>query len=432
MGADGAPRAGRAAPGAEEARLAVVALGLLVVMGILTGGMTALALIGPRRLENIFGIGALAGIAGGVFGAVIGPNGLTPLVLPTLVNDALDFTLALFIGYAVTTFFVLSRRRDPDAPLPEIQRALAGPGKTAVIYFAPAESEAYDPRVAAQGFETADYPQALPPTLLRPLYLRDLKRKYAAVGRDPDRAAHFKLAQKVQDRLGKRYRVYIAFYNDQPALRDVATEALREGSQRLIVLHARLTNPPPQVRPAELLAPLRLARYGATLLETAPLWNSDLLPRLFVRRALAATEGADRAQVGLLLVGTGHPLPRRGQPDSPAQQRQHQEMAFQKRVRLALIRAGFADDKVTLGWLRWQHPRLPAAAAQLAAEGCARIYWIASGLVTDGLTTLHDIPAQLRPAGAATGVEISGLGAWGDEDVVAEAMVERVKQVAGA
>jgi protoheme ferro-lyase len=413
--------------------LAFISLVITVVMGIMAGGMVALALIGPRHMQNIFGILALFGVVLGLAAAVIGQPQLS-----TLINNLLDLILSGFIGYAVTTYFVLAYQPKPDLtppPLAEVQTAQRdGPGKIAVIYFAPGEAAQYDGRIAARGFDTIDYPEALPPTLLRPLYLNDLKRKYEAIVTSPHRAIHLQLAKKVQDRLGKRYKVYIAFYNDQPRLTEVAAEAVRDGSRRLIVLHARLTSPPPTVKPEEWLDSLRLKRYGVRVTETAPLWNSDLLPRVFVRRALAATEGLDRATVGLMLIGQGHPLPRRTLPEAkdapPPLQRQNQELTFQKRVRQALIRAGFPDDQVVPAWTQWQHPTIEGAYAQLVAESCPRIFWIGTGLMTDSVLTLYDIPAILRVAAERSGVEVTALGPWNDDDVVAEALVERVKQVA--
>ncbi|HUS17994.1 MAG TPA: ferrochelatase [Chloroflexia bacterium] len=419
--------------------MTLAALGFIVVMGILAGGMLALTLISPRRLQNIFGIGVLFGLVGGLAATFLS-NLVDPQPLvPAIINNFLNLILSTFIGYAITTFFVLSYRLEPDVIPPDLGEAQAaqqnGPGKTAVLYFVAAEPEHYDSRVAARGFDTVDYSQALPPPLLRPLYLLDLKRKYDAVGTSPYRGMHFKLAQKVQDRLGKRYKVSIAFYNDHPTLEEAATEALRDGARRLIVLYPRLTNAPPSVKPADMLEELRLSRYGATVVEAAPLWNSELLPRLFVRRALAATEGQDRAMVGLILIGQGHPLPRRHMPESAensALQRQNQELSFQKRVRQALIKAGFDDDNVVLAWLRWQHPTVEGAYAQLVAEGCRQIFWIGTGLVAEGITTLNDIPAMLKAASATTALETQALGPWNDDDVVAEALVEKVKQVAAS
>ena len=49
--------------------------------------------------------------------------------------------------------------------------------------------------------------------------------------------------------------------------------------------------------------------------------------------------------------------------------------------------------------------------------------------MSDGVATLYDIPHLLEAAAATNGVEATGLGPWNDDDVVAEALVERVKQV---
>ena len=106
-------------------------------------------------------------------------------------------------------------------------------------------------------------------------------------------------------------------------------------------------------------------------------------------------------------------------------------MSFQKRVRQALIRAGFTDDQVVIGWLNWQEPTPAGAQRQLLAEQPSAIYWLATGFPTDGLATLYDIPTLLR-AGLPPGIPpAQPLGAWGDDDTVAEALVEKVKAVLG-
>ena len=414
--------------------MAFIPLVITVAMGMMAGGMVALALIGPRQTQTLYVVLAALGVLLGVGAVAAGPD----TAASTYVYDSFNLLLSAFLGYAVTTFFVLSYQVTPDRVLPDpaaIAAAQAGGAeKTAVLYYVPAEPEHYNARVAARGFETADYPQALPPLLARPFALQALKRKYAAIRQNTYRTVHFRLAQKVQERLGKRYRVYVAFYNDAPSLADAASEALRAGAQRLIVLHPRLTDPPPALHVRDLLAPLRLARYGVSVRETAPLWSSELLPRLIVRRALAATDDQDRATAGLLLIGQGHPAPHRYQPKPGVStvpdplERQHQEMAFVKRVRQALIKAGFAEDNVVLTWWQWQEPPPAAGLAQLAAAGCRHVFWLPVGMLTDCIATLHDIPAALQAAVPA-GVELRRLGPWNDDDLLAEALAEKVKQV---
>jgi hypothetical protein len=421
----------------------IAVLAIVVTMGLMGGGLVALALMAPRRNQNIFAlmvaIALVLGLAAvGVTVLAADPLDRSSTRALLLVENLANLALAGVLGYAVTTYFVLNRRGTREPPLPDraASAAAAGDGtdKVAVLYFVPAEPETYDLDVLAEGLNTRDYRQGRTPGLLRPFYLYRLKQQYAHLGSSPARATHLRLAQKVQDRLGRRAKVYICFYNDQPSLAEAATLAIRDGARRLIVLHARLTDPPPQVRVADLLASIRPDRYGVTVTETTTLWDSELLPRVFVRRAQAAVPAADRAGVGLLLVGQGHPAlshPGSGAPAESVLRRQNQELSFQKRVRQALIRAGFTDDKLVISWFQWQEPTPVGAQRQLLAEQPTAIYWLATGFPTDGLATLADIPALLR-AGLPEGVPpAQPLGAWGDDDTVAEALVEKVKAVLG-
>jgi protoheme ferro-lyase len=417
----------------------IVELAIIVTMGIMGGGMVALTLMAPRRNQNIFALLVLLALLLGLAGAVV--STLSTLTRepsgnwwPFLAENIANLALAAILGYAVTTYFVLNRpaTRDPELPDRAASAAAAGDGpeKVAVLYFVPSEPADYDLGVVAPGLEIQDYRDGLPPALLRPFYLHTLREKYTRIGQSPARATHMRLAQKVQDRLARRARVYICFYNDQPSLAEAATMAIREGARRLIVLHARLTDPPPQVRVADLLAPIRPERYGVTVVETAPLWNSELLTRMLVRRAQAAVSADERAGAGLLLVGHGHPVPAHvgGNPGADAiLRRQNQEMSFQKRVRQALIRGGFAEDKVVIGWWRWQAPSVASAQSQLSTERAAPLYWLGTGFPVDGLTTLHDIPRLLSAQLPAGVPPAQPLGAWGDDDVVAEALTEQVK-----
>jgi hypothetical protein len=419
----------------------IAVLAIVVTMGLMGGGMVALALMAPRRNQNIFALMVAIALVLGL--AAVGVTALSAAVIDRsgrlallFVENLANLALAGVLGYAVTTYFVLNRRGTREPPLPDRAASAAaagdGPDKVAVLYFVPTEPETYDLAVLAEGLDTRDYRQGLPPVLLRPFHLYRLKQAYARLGSSPTRATHLRLAQKVQDRLGRRAKVYICFYNDQPSLAEAATLAIRDGARRLIVLHARLTDPPPQVRVADLLASVRPERYGVTVEETTTQWDSELLPRVFVRRAQAAVPAAERATAGLLLIGRGHPAlshPGSGAADDTALRRQNQELSFQKRVRQALIRAGFTDDKVVISWLHWQEPTPTGAQRQLLAEQPNAIYWLATGFPTDSLATLADIPAALR-AGLPDGVPPAApLGAWGDDDTVAEALVEKVKAV---
>src|SRR5205085_4318068 len=103
--------------------------------------------------------------------------------------------------------------------------------RTAVILLSPGEPHHYEVKNASRRLALADDPQDVPPVLLRPFYLRDLKSKYAAIGRSPYRDYHIELAQKVQSRLDATHHVYAAFYSDHPTLADTIREAANGGER---------------------------------------------------------------------------------------------------------------------------------------------------------------------------------------------------------
>ena len=419
----------------------LLVLTIIVVMGVMGGGMLALTLMAPRPTQNIFalllGIAVVLGLAAAAVSTLdYARYDHSARFLAVLSLNLMNLALAGVLGYAVTTLAVLGRGtgREADPPVPPASGGAAGEGsgRTAVLYLAPGEPPAYDARRLARVLEIESplTGRPGPPFLLRPLALRRLNRLYAAAGGSAARETHVHLAEKVQDRLGRRVHVYICYDSDQPAPGEAAAAAIGDGARRLIVLHPRLVDPPAQISLPRLLGALRPERSGATLIETAPLWDSDLLARLFVRRAQAAVPAEQRAQAGLLLVGHGYPdgsavAGTELAPD-PAQHRQHEEAQFQKRVRQGLIKGGFGEDRIVIGWLYRSDPALGAALAQLRATGADPIYWLGTGLTAEDLAARALVPRALAAAGAPPP---QSLGVWGDDDPVADVLADAVKTV---
>ena len=405
-------------------------IALIVFMGLVSGGMLALALMATRKqavsFTIIFALSALLAL-GGVFAAVSDsepiheglPNALVILVLSTA------------LGYTLTTFSVLSysgksRNVAPPASVDE--------NRIAVVLLAPGEPPEYEVKSASRRLALADDPQDVPPVLLRPFYMRDLRSKYAAIGHSPYRDYHIELANKVQSRLDPAHRVRVAFYSDQPDLAGVLAETIQEGTGRVVLVHIRVSDPPDLVQAGDLLEGIDVNRYGIELVEIGPIWDSDLLPQIYVRRVLEAVPQVDPhpENVGLLLVGRGHQTPTGASEGHSSGARQDQERAFQDRVRSALLKVGFDGRRVEIGWLRRQEPGAAAALERLAAVGCKTVLWMPSTFPTDGITTLYDIPAALDSVARSAGIKLASLGAWNDDDLAAEEVAVRVRALSGA
>lgn len=400
-----------------------ISIALIVFMGLVSGGMLALVLMTTRRYQvsfsAILGIALLLALAG-IFSAVsfVGnpAEGLT--------NAIVLLILAFGLGYTLTTFSVLSTQKQRRGPL--------RPGEddfTAVICLAPGEPPSYGVDSASRRLSFADDAQDVPPVLLRPFYLRDLRGKYAAIGRSPYRDYYNELAQKVQSRLDSSHRVYMAFYNDNPILSQVVHQAVDKGARRIVLVHLRVTDPPDVVASGVLMEGLRPENYGVKMAEIGPLWNSDLLAQIYVRRVLEAAPqvSMDSEDIGLLLVGRGHSTT--GDKGGSSSTRYNEERQFQEKVRQALVKIGFDASHVAVGWLRWNTPSAGEALRFLAAEGCKHVFWMPSSFPAEGIITLYDIPTELEPVAKSTGVKLSSLGAWNADDLAAEDIAGRVRAV---
>ncbi len=396
-----------------------ISIGLIVFMGLASGGLLALVLMSQRKQQTSFSImlGLSVLLAAG---GVIASGTLVEDTEIGLANALVLLILSFTLGYTITTFSVLSQGKNKHS----LEGRNVHNRYTAVIQLAPGEPPEYTVTSAARRLELADDPKDAPPILLRPFYMRDLKGKYTAIGSSPYRDYYIQLAQKVQARLDSRHRVQAAFYNDEPTLAQAVTRAVEAGARQIIVMHARVTNPPDPVLAGDLLEGLSPEAYGVQIKYAGPLWDSNLLAQIYVRRVLEALPqvNTDFADTGLLLVGRGH------MPEAESSiERQKQEEDFQGRVRQALLKIGFDETRVAIGWLR-QRPTTTEVLHALIEAGCKTVYWLPASFPADGINTLYDIPAQINTLARQKKIKLIPLGAWNADDLAAEEIAARVRK----
>ncbi len=405
-----------------------ISIALVVFMGLASGGMFSLVLMSNRKQQApftiIFGLMLLIAVLGAV-GSVSIIHDLTG----GLANSVVLLVLACTLGYALTTFSVLSAGRSkPSLDPTNLPVAGNGTERTDVILLAPGEPPEYNTRHAARRLELADDQQDVPPLLLRPFYMRDIKSKYQSIGVSPYRESHIELARKVQSRLDQTHHVSVAFYSDQPSLAAAFVEGLQGGSRHIVIAHVRVTDPPDAVLTGDLYEGVDPVRYGATLHHAEPLWDSQLLPQIYVRRIIEALPhiGADTADVGLLLVGRGHI-----QTGESSVTRYIQESNYLRRVRDALLRLGFDENSMAVGWLR-HNPTVSESLQTLISAGAKMVYCLPASFPADGINTLFDIRAQVDSIVAANRIKFVSLGAWNADDLAAEEIAAYVRAASPA
>ncbi len=390
---------------------------LVVFMGLASGGLLALVLMSPAKQQVVYAVMLALSLLLAVLGMVIAERiegtGIG------LANSFVLLVLTFALGYALTTLSVLlPRRRKREATVQ------GGSGRwTAIICLAPGEPPDYDLRSAAGRLELADNAEDVPPILVRPFYMRDIKSKFASIGRSPYRDHMAELARKVQARLPTDQRVSLAYYSDSPGLADTITRVIEEGTRRLVIVHIRVTNPPDAFAAGDLFEGISLESNRVRATHLSPLWDSELLPQIYVRRVLEAVAMTDAHadEVGLLLAGRGHP-----DASESAQSRQQQEEEFQRHVKYALQRAGFDESRIEIGWLR-REPSITHAAEALHMAGCRSIYWMPSSFPADGINTLYDIQTQLDAVALKHQIKLTPLGAWNADDLAAEEIAARIR-----
>lgn len=402
-----------------------ISIALVIFMGLASGGILSLVLMSERRQQTNFTImlalAMLLTISGGA-----GMIAILPSAVASLSNALVLMVLSFALGYTLTTFAVLSPNTKKAGLAPLEQGS--GNAQTAVILLMQGEPPEYSVWSAARRLELADDPKDVPPILLRPFYMRDLKTKYAAIGPSPYRQYQEQLCDEVQARLDTGYKVYTAFYSDHPTLAEVASEAVEAGVRNIIVAHIRVTDPPDPMMQANLLEGLNLQNIDVRVTQVGPMWVSSLLPQIYVRRVLEAvqqsTSGSD--EVGLLLIGRGH-----GTDDESATARQDQESSFLRKVSEALVHVGFHESRVATGWIRYT-PNCAETLQSLIDAGCKSVYWMPCSFSADGINTLYDIPAQVDALATSKGVKLFSLLAWNADELVAEEVASYVRSATTA
>jgi hypothetical protein len=400
-----------------------ISIALVVFMGIASGGMFSLVLMSNRKQQLPFTIALALVLLTAVLGA-IGSVSILNDIAGGLANSIVLLILSITLGYALTTISVLSdTRRKPGIQAGTAALLIDPADRIDVVLLAPGEPPEYNTRHAARRLELADDAVDVPPLLLRPFYMRDIKSKYQAIGPSPYRDSHIELARKVQSRIGNAHKVTLAFYSDEPELAVKLNALIKEGARRIVLSHVRITDPPDAVASGELYDGVNAEMYGVSVRQTQPMWDSQLLPQIYVRRMIEALPhaGPDLTEVGLLLIGRGHI-----QSGKSAAERSAEEANYLRRVRDAIVHLGFDESKSAIGWLR-HSPTVAESLRELVAAGCKTVYSIPASFTADGLNTLFDIPEQVDPIVRASSIKLISLGGWNADDLAAEEIAAYVR-----
>ena len=333
-------------------------------------------------------------------------------------------------GYGFGTQNFLARE-DPRH-VPELTRAPGNPGDghTAVVYFTHGEPETYDPIGWINQFNEFDEQGiAFVPFLARPFFAYSLRNAYLEVGRSD----HVQMHHQMIDSLEEQYRLegdtttqfYLSFLDSDPRPDAAFIQALNDGASKIIVSEVFLTLSNHTAEGENQIKEVEGEKYGAEILFTKPLYDSDLLRRMFVERANAAIGEMDKSKVGILLVGHGQP----DEWDVEWPTETAQEISFREDVLADLAEDGYDPDNLSLAWMEFKKPKPAEKVEEFYANGAEMVLFFSAAISADSMHSMYDIPELVYMAEVPEDFPIVNLGAWNDDPIVIAAIKEKIDKL---
>jgi protoheme ferro-lyase len=321
-------------------------------------------------------------------------------------------------------------RKEFKRILPPLTRSSgdAVSGHRAIIYFTHGEPPDYDPAPWLETFRELDEHRApFIPWAFRSFFFTGLRRFYRKIGRSPHNSIHAQIFEAFQTVLTgdieRETHFYLAFLDCDPRPDEMAILAANEGAGSILLLPVFLTNSSHTQAGREMVEKLGLEKLGIRVEMASPLWESSALRSLYIHRAEAYLRDTPLEKVGVLLVG-------HGQPESwdvvyPGQTAQ--ENAFRQELRRRFIAEGVEDHNVVLAWMEFRHPSPAKAALELVANGVNQLLVIPASMSASCIHSLVQIPELIARSGLSRSIVITNLGAWGNDPLLIEALVEQVR-----
>ncbi len=400
-------------------------LSWLALLGgsLLFGACVVAAMVLPRQYATLT---VLLGIGGFVVSLyTLGILAQTYSTAVAIGAAVLIIVAGIVLGYAIAASSIPHLADMPQASAISIPSRVADTG---IVLLASAEPDRYDPRVVAlrQNLLAESAEIDLPLTAVPFIFLTEKTRYRAVGGRTPGTATATALVEKVESGWtpGNAPTIAVAFSHNPSNLKTVIAGLVQAGADRVAVVPL---GAPQSAATDRALALLDNSdeRPGTSRVVLAPsIWHDSGLVDRLCERVLACEGGTPRSGIGVALVCPGAPdlWVRRYSGSGET------ENYFIQRVRMRLAESGLKPDHIRVAWLDWQTPDVTETVRHLAVLGCQRIICVPATTVLPTLDTLLDLERATNYARVPASVAVVTLGAWGDD----EAMAEAVRQVAAA
>jgi len=342
---------------------------------------------------------------------------------------AILLSLGVFIvGHLSMTKIILAR--DDPRHLAELTRDPNDPGMghTAVIYFTHGEPETYNPIGWINQFNEFDEQGiGFIPLIARPFFFIALRNKYLEVGKSDHRGMHLQMIASLKEAYraegDRRTKFYLSFLDDEPRPDAAAIQALNEGASKIIVSEIFLTISNHTAEGEDLIKDLHIEEtFGIPVEFTGPLYDSETLMSMFVKRANANIGDTDKSKVGILLVGHGQP----DEWDLEWPTETEQELGFRYDVLDLLEADGYRPENLSLAWMEFKEPKPAEKVEKFLQNGIEKLLFFPAAISADAIHSQYDIPELIHKAALPEDFPVINLGAWNNDPIVIRAIKEKI------
>jgi hypothetical protein len=356
-------------------------------------------------------------------------------IIPNVIDSSLIEASVVALGFVIFGFIVMSKKvlsmADPRT-IPELTRIKGDPGDghAAVIYFAHGEPETFYPIGWINQFREFDEQKIrFVPFIARPFFLYKLRNVYERVGGSRHRQEHIAMLQNLEQSFRNAgdftSKFYLSFLDDDPRPDAAVIQALNEGASKIIISEVFLTNSNHTEEGKHMVNALQVEEYGATLVFTGPLWDSETLQGMFLDRTKRATQGVDITKVGVLLIGHGQP----DEWDVNWPTETEQETLFRVRILEKFANAGYKRENLGQAWMEFKKPKPKDMIESFVKNGVETIVFFSAAMSADGIHSQYDTPNLVNKASTPKNIQVINLGAWNNDPIVIEAIKEKIDAV---
>jgi hypothetical protein len=90
---------------------------------------------------------------------------------------------------------------------------------------------------------------------------------------------------------------------------------------------------------------------------------------------------------------------------------------------------GFVPDNMSLAWMEFKEPKPKTKVEEFYADGLEAVYYFSAAISADAMHAQYDVPALMAKADVPEDFPLVNLGAWNNDPIVIDAIMEKIDAV---